>query len=259
MIPAGEHALPPSRVAAAATKKTESTSAPEVAEKDQGVAMGTCGAFSILDLCEQAHRDITKQALCLRDEDLRTEEIRRHLSDCPECARWYRSACGAYTRLSGSVTLSRRPIHPYPPRRRTWDEIVPAAESPGIVLLRVKGNREEGEGLDALDLFLEWVQEARGQTKAGSPWSVTLKLLSRENDPEFGYERDVLEQFDGYAVQLERLVVDRSEPEKIVTRLGFDAEQNLVSIPRVLDSAGPKETTTITLTLLDRVDQVIGD
>src|SRR5262249_49330576 len=48
-----------------------------------------CGLYAVLDLCEQAHRDVTGKPLCLNDCDLRTEEIREHLRECPLCARWY--------------------------------------------------------------------------------------------------------------------------------------------------------------------------
>jgi len=228
-------------------------------QNDLNTAARACSAFSILDLCELAHRDVTRQALHLRDEDIRTEEIRDHLSACMECGRYYRSACAAYTRLCGDVVLSLQPVAPYTPRARTAEEISAAAELPGVVLQRVEGLGAEGEGLDALNLFLEWKQESRTHKKGGGRWSVTLKLLAQGNDPEFGYEKPVLERFDGYAVQFERLVRGRDEPDRIMTRLSFDAEQNLVSIPRTLGGAGPTETATITLTLLDRANEVVGD
>jgi hypothetical protein len=221
----------------------------------------TCGAFSILDLCEQAHRDVTRKALCLRDEDLKTAELLAHLETCPECARWYGNAHRAYERLSGDLApLVLEPLVPYQAKPRTSREIVCAAEGRGFRLQRLKKSDPGGQGLDALELFLEWTQEARGRGQKGKRrWWVTLKLFSRDNNAEFGYDRAVLQRYDGYGVRLQRWVPERSEPEQVVTRLGFDAQQNLVSIPRSLDSVGPSEEETISLALLDRVEETVGD
>lgn len=237
------------------------TSFRETERKKHPAASRACERYSILDLCEQAHRDVTGQPLCLRDEDLRTAEIRQHVQGCRECARWYNNAKAAYERFPGDVIpVAPQPILPYEPRMRTSQQIVPAAQGTGFFLQRLKGFGSEGEGLDACELYLEWKRETRNSgKKGGERWWVTLRLQLLENDPTFGYDRAELERFNGYEVRLERWVPDRTEPDSIVTRMKFDAQQNLVSIPRPLDAIGPGETETIRLTLLERVDEVVGD
>jgi hypothetical protein len=69
-----------------------------------------CGAFAALHICEQAHRDVWNEPLLLRDEDLRTSELRPHLEACVRCRRWYASARRTYERMLTETMLPTLPV-----------------------------------------------------------------------------------------------------------------------------------------------------
>ena len=218
----------------------------------------TCGDFEILDICEQAHRDVTGQPLCLEDRDVRTEQIRSHLERCARCQRWYRNARRAYRRLAGDGTAAApEPLTKYVPRQRRAKEVKPAAKGPNLFLQKLEA-LPDGQGLDGLTVLLEWHREAQGPADGGR-WWLTLRLTARRNDDAAGGDDDVLRRLNGYGVRVERQVRGKDAPDQAVTRLGFDSQKNLVSIPRSLDSTHPRQADFFVLTLLDRVKGVEGD
>ncbi|HYT87550.1 MAG TPA: hypothetical protein VEL76_02420 [Gemmataceae bacterium] len=221
-----------------------------------------CGTFTVLDLCELAHRDVTQQPLCLGDQDVRPREadMRRHLEGCGPCSRWYRNARRAYERLAGDVPAAATPpAAQAESQRRKPRTIRAAAGAPGCVLQKLPPLNGAAL-LDGLAVQLVWNREPR---KAGAPgkgrWWVTVKLLSRQNDAAEGNAEATLEQLDGFGVRIAFHLRGRQEVEEVVTRLGFDAQQNLASIPRSLTFAQPRETETVTLALLDRAETIADD
>jgi hypothetical protein len=213
---------------------------------DAGLALPapTCQAYSILDICEQAHRDARRGTLCLPDEEVDTEEVHRHLKVCPLCARLYRNAYRAYEGLG----VEEPGQEPYQPIARR-PEPIPAAEGPHCQVQLKPA--PAGQGLDALTVLLEWERESGRHSPSGEPrWWLTLKLLSVHVDPERGSDEAALRCFDGRLLRL-NLQVAGGEPIQTLTRFGFDADRNLVSVPRSLPGAVPGKAEWVTLVPLE--------
>jgi len=210
---------------------------------------GTCGTYTILQLCEQAHWDVIGDGLCLSDWDPRAKakEIRSHLKECPDCARWYRNARRAYEKLGDDVeSVLPEPCFLTPPQPRV--PILCQAADDKTVLIELKPNAGPGL-LEKCTVHLKWERE--GDQPVAPRWSVSVKLMSTET----GNDEQTLKKLSGSSVLLERQVAGRPDSEHILTRLEFDAAKNLVSIaPRETEVADPKadlESTQFTLTLLD--------
>jgi hypothetical protein len=228
-------------------------------EEDRAQAHShTCGLFAVLDLCEQAHRDVTGKPLCLNDQDLRTQEIKAHLATCPLCQRWYHNARRAYARLARQAAeTAPKPILAYKPRPRVPIPILAGARGPDVVYQRLKPE-PEGEHLDALSLLLDWNKVSRGRrgNKGKGRWWLTLKFLSRQNDPEGNKEED-LQRYEGLRIRLATRAGGVAEPDQ-VTRLGLDPQRNLVSTPCCLGLTHPNDLENVTLIPDDWVKGIDG-
>jgi hypothetical protein len=256
-------AQPPANVERPGDPLPASPPSPSEQETDLEKALElapTCPTFSVLDICEQAHRDVTKQPLCLAERDVQTETLRLHLKECPICSRWYKNACRAYERLASPATSAvPELLARYDPQPRPPVPIRRVAGGPGYVLQKLTP-LYGAFLLDAMTVYLEWDREPRKQGKVGTArWWITMKLLSRESDIDEGNEEAMLKTLDGFSVRLEFRARGQAKTEEVVTRLGFDEKKNLVSIPRSLAFARPKETGEVTVTLLDRVEGIEGD
>jgi hypothetical protein len=56
----------------------------------------TCGQYSILEICETAHRAITEKMLNMEMSPERQAEIEDHCCHCERCGRWFQNACSHY-------------------------------------------------------------------------------------------------------------------------------------------------------------------
>jgi hypothetical protein len=261
MIASGEHKEPdlPGRATEPSPVPSEN---PDILHPEGGLPeevprkhSRTCGAFSILDICEAAHRDTRQRRLCLRDEDVRLDEIHRHLLLCPICARWYRNAARAYEPEAWEPAAAGNGLPPYQPRERApvawrragkatdlWQQLDPAGP--------------DAEGLDRCTVVLEWSPEpwGAGQTR----WWLALHLHP-EGVPGLGTGNSpaLLRQFEGFSLRLERRL--RGEQvEQIVTRLDSDSQGGLVTVARCV-GGGPQETQGVKLIPLEKARDVVGD
>jgi hypothetical protein len=223
-----------------------------------GLRPRTCGAFAHLDICEVAHRHVKKQPLCLRDEDVQVKNIYDHLTLCPQCDRLFQNACRSYEADDGLSPAPPAPPVDTAPQSRHPVEVDFAATDPGSYLQLLKP-LPGGQGLDPHEVQLEWweTQADRDEVR----WWLTLKVVAQGPlaGPTDTNSLAALRKLDGYSVRLERWVEGRSEPDRVVTRLGFDSERNLVSIPRSLGKTHPAKTDRIVLTLLERAKEIVGD
>ncbi len=210
----------------------------------------TCGAYTILQLCEQAHWEVTGEPLCLHDWDHKTKskEVRNHIKACEKCARWTRNAKRAYEKLVDDVESA---LHSAPREA----ELLPAAPT-DLVLMRLPPPASGQSPLDACTVHLKW-QEPSAPGHAEAPaWSVAVELLPEENDEK------VLARLSGCSVLLEWQLSGRDSPEQVLTRLNPGPRRKLASDPRATAVSNPKEElrgVPFTLTLLDLARKAAGD
>jgi len=191
----------------------------------------------ILDICELAHRDARGAPLCL-PEGGQTEEVRYHLAQCTLCARLYRNASRAY-----AEEVNDRAREPYAPVARAPQGFA-AAVGAGCRLQQLRP-AEGGQGLDRLTVLLEWNRES-GRPTGAPRWWLTLRVPSAHADSDRGADEAVLRRFDGFKLRV-RLELAGRQLVQAVTRLGFDPQRNLVSVPRSLPGAQPQKAERVTL------------
>jgi hypothetical protein len=202
---------------------------PAVPQAAPGEVQETCGTYSILELCEQAHWDATSQGLSLSNWDpkVRAEEVHNHLDGCPACARWYGNALRAYEGLGEEIdALLANAEPPGQPRRP-----LPLPESaPGHVRQRLPAE----QGPDAMAqraIDLDWAQEAAGR------WGLTVKVNDATGD-------------SGGVALVEFQAAGPIDPDHLVLPLSPDADGNLASSAHTVAVADPNEVRSVTVTLL---------
>jgi hypothetical protein len=218
----------------------------------------TCGGFAVLEICEQAYRDLTGKPLSLTQFEARTRDIKHHLEveKCEICNSWYRTALRTYQKPPEELRPSPPGVIPLPRLAA-----LPREPKPSVLAAEGRADSEvvqelppapAGSGLDRLPGWLEWKKETQPAPAGKQPrWWVTLRFLSRKNAPA-GTKESRLRAFEGYLVTLRFTTATGEEADLLETRLGFDPHGNLVSTTKPA-RVRPDGYARLTIQLQDRV------
>src|SRR5262249_26926075 len=132
---------------------------------------------------------------------------------------------------------------PYAPLAREPERFA-AAVGAGCRLQQLRP-AEGGQGLDRLTVLLEWNRES-GRPTGAPRWRLTLPVPSAHADSDRGADGPAPRRFDGFKLR-GRLELAGRQLVQAVTRLGFDPQRNLVSVPRSLPGAQPQKAERVTL------------
>jgi hypothetical protein len=215
-----------------------------------------------LEICDQAHREVTGQPLCPDQPDARAEEVRRHIDQatCPDCLRWFRNALRAYQKLAAPAP--RRPVlavrsvpaplarpHLGPRERPAKNVTLAAGGEPNKHVVQEVEPVPGGAGLDALALSLDWHRSSESPAPDGPRWWLALKFTAKDADPN--HERQ-LRELDGHLLTFTLRAFAGAETTSVEARLGLDQDGRLVSTPKPLP-IGPREQALVGLQLRDKV------